>query len=169
MKTNAPKMVTTEYFELVSTEDLRVEESYNGMIMYSEKTGSFASQKACGCRSIFPTTTLFHPTDGNCIVAEIDRTERLCLIAANNRKNFSLATDDFKRVTSVTALKRCIKHYNEFTKLKSSISICLEATKKLARALEEDKVTCHMCDGSGESPHGGGPCCICDGEGVLDA
>ncbi len=104
-------MKKTEYFELVENIDLTNQETYNSMIMYDPARRVFARQKACGCRTIFPSNTIFHPTDGNCVILKDDsaygRAQEVLHLIKPELKS------DFRRIKTVKALNEAINHYNE--------------------------------------------------------
>jgi len=66
------KTKRTEFFELCDDNDLQTMESYNHSIVYCRTCKHFFFTKACGGRNIFESDTVYHPTDGNAVIAEIE-------------------------------------------------------------------------------------------------
>ena len=98
-------MIKTEWFETVTNEDLQVTEGYNSMILYCWKCRCFSRMKACGMRTIFPSTRIYHPTDGNVVIMEDDSIR-------GRLRTTSECTCKNERMKTVNALEDAIAHYS---------------------------------------------------------
>jgi hypothetical protein len=94
------KAMLTGCFELVEDSDLRVTGSSQSMILYCKDCDSFFFSKACGGRNIFHSNVIYHPTDGNCIVAEYP----------DNGYHYDCNHSTMFRVTRVALLKELLGH-----------------------------------------------------------
>jgi hypothetical protein len=65
------EVIRTEFFDLVTDADLNTTKSYDASILYCNKCKHFFFTKACGGRNIFESSSIYHPTDGNCVIAEV--------------------------------------------------------------------------------------------------
>jgi hypothetical protein len=103
------QMIKTTYFDLLREADLIIEDSCHSMIMYSYEAKTFYRQKACGCRTRFPSSTIFHPTNGNCVILGQDEPSTFDhqMIAVN--KAYTAM-----RITTLDQLESAITDFNSF-------------------------------------------------------
>ncbi len=101
-----PKIIKTEWFDHITTDDLNDQESFNSMIMYCKHCKAFFNQKACGGRSIFQTNTIFHPTDGNTIIMGHSDPGFAIRFKAHECEHYPV------RITTLKDLNAAIEHFN---------------------------------------------------------
>ena len=100
------KILKTEWFDHVTTDDLNAKETYHTMIMYCKECKAFFRQKACGRRTILHSECLLHPTDVNVIIASYaEKGHKIGLRAMQ-------CDCTPKRITTLKDLNEAIEHFN---------------------------------------------------------